>query len=160
MMRNVNVNELKNQQSCQTSVSKSAFKFRAWITTDVDDEDNDIKSMTYDLAFTQSAPINELLKREDYLMQFTGLIDKNGKEIYQEDIIKEWIEDSALEENGFWWYGIVRFLNGQWKVLQSDFEDRDYDDMHKLYEDFEILEVVGNSYENPEMLTVGFQAVC
>ena len=36
----------ENKALSQTSVSKSAFKFRAWITTDVDDEDNDIKSMT------------------------------------------------------------------------------------------------------------------
>lgn len=120
------------------------IKFRFW--------DNDENEMIY---WNQISPLlREYFATTTELipMQFTGIKDKNGVEIYEGDIIPEWLEDSVLKENGFWWYGIVNFINGQWKVLQPDFNYTDFDDMSKLYEDFEILEVIGNIHENPELL--------
>lgn len=123
------------------------IKFRAW----VNDSYMAIQGMP-DLETFQSFMFHYCDQK--IVMQFTGLKDKTGKEIYEGDILKEWLEDLVLEENGFWWYGIVSFKNGQWKVLQADFKYLNFDDMSKLYEDFENLEVVGNIYENPELLTL------
>jgi len=73
------------------------------------------------------------------LMQFTGLIDKNGKEIYEGDII-----NALHPSNKMALYGQVSFKNGCFKF--------DYiNDPWNLFVMKEI-EVIGNIYENPELL--------
>lgn len=69
------------------------------------------------------------------IMQFTGLKDKNGKEIYESDIIKSISAESGCvvswDEKGFW-----KFWNISTGLLKMD-----------------EWEVIGNIYENPELLT-------
>jgi uncharacterized phage protein (TIGR01671 family) len=108
---------------------KREIKFRAWIRVDVDYEDNDIKAMTYDLAFSKYEPINDLLNKQSDLMQFTGLKDKNGVDIYEGDILN-------VQYN---YYGnqIVKFDNGKYNISKFLLEK---------------CQVIGNIYENPELI--------
>lgn len=119
--------DLKNQ-------TQREIKFRAWITTDVDDEDNDIKSMTYDLAFTKYATINELLNKQEDLMQFTGLQDKNGVDIYEGDILTY----NGITSNG---NKIIREVN--YNVENARFQSG----MYLLSQSIELSEIIGNIYE-------------
>ena len=121
---------------------KREIKFRAWITTDVDDKDNDIKSMSYDLAFTKYAPINELLNKEECLMQFTGLKDKNGKEIYEGDILTKW---DGLKKKVF-------FSDKYYNFQLSHLDNKGFCDTLAFWNQ-ESTEVIGNIYENPELLS-------
>ncbi len=75
------------------------------------------------------------------LMQFTGLLDKNGKEIYQGDIILYWGDRCEV---------IWQHHAAQW-ILQSFSEGRGYRQMSYDYaqKDFEII---GNIHEHPELL--------
>lgn len=77
----------------------------------------------------------DLLGIEVELMQFTGLLDKNDKEIYEGDILKTCNNKNA----------VVDFINGCF-VLLGD-ENRELLCTACSYE-----EIIGNIHENPELV--------
>jgi uncharacterized phage protein (TIGR01671 family) len=83
----------------------------------------------------------ELFSESFEVMQYTGLKDKNGKEIYEGDILKYWLPTIKREEIGLveWHDDLACFqLNGNWM---------EYD-----WIKIEKQEVIGNIYENKELL--------
>lgn len=77
---------------------------------------------------------------KDVLMQYTGLKDKNGKEIYEGDIVMDCINYSKYK---------VMYVVENWTGYVA--ETLDEAECWYLYE-FSELEVIGNIYENPELL--------
>ncbi|MBO0387012.1 MULTISPECIES: hypothetical protein [Staphylococcus] len=81
------------------------------------------------------------------LMQYTGLKDKNGKEIYEGDILK-W-----LGHHGHGWqatiYGFITYEKEQARFRLNEDNNEYYEDIYRISK---IGEVVGNIYENPELL--------
>ena len=76
------------------------------------------------------------------LMQFTGLKDKNGKEIYEGDIVDSWLDG----EHKYPWQ--VGFENGSF--IRSCLTG--YPEIRQLANGRGDFEVIGNIYENPELL--------
>jgi uncharacterized phage protein (TIGR01671 family) len=78
--------------------------------------------------------------------QYTGLKDKNGKEIYEGDVIEfeYYIDGVKFKE-----IGVVEWLNGTMAVKCDAFCSPNY--MRALHE-MAGYKVIGNIYENPELL--------
>ena len=76
------------------------------------------------------------------LMQYTGLKDKNGKEIYEGDVLRGY--GSAIKRF------VVSFSNGSF-VLYHNFGR--WGLLSRIFEIEELpVEIIGNLYENPELL--------
>ena len=80
------------------------------------------------------------------LMQSTGLRDKNGKEIFEGDILAFETDNEVINVNVFWDEEHALFM----------FESKKYNEQEPLAELVENntypFEIIGNIYENPELL--------
>lgn len=126
-------------------------KFRAW-----DRELNmmfEVKSLVFTLNLATIASKNDLVPSRTcsfddiILMQSTGLLDKNGKEIFENDIV-EW----EHKDTGQLVRGIVKYDTelGFWGMTDDRFND-----LKPIgYLSNQRVTVLGNIYENPELVEV------
>lgn len=78
------------------------------------------------------------------LCQFTGLTDKNGKKIWENDIV-DTFEESSKE----FLRNVVKFEDGCFKVFKKHYLSMHMDSYEKTD-----LKVVGNIFDNPDLLEV------
>lgn len=144
------------------------IKFRAW--------DKTFKKMTnYEelneitksiVPFYRETPIDSMptilipvRQKSVELLQYTGLKDKNGKEIYEGDICK--LSNDTYYSNHY--FNTLDDWEMTTEVVEEDysFKFRDITDKYASLFFFEAdqdsmeIEVIGNIYENPELLDMG-----
>ena len=85
------------------------------------------------------------------VMQYTGLKDKNGTEIYDGDYIRY----STRTINGSIFTHVCRVFqheSGTWRIEGYHEDNHSYETKGTVYAAHLICEVIGNIYENPELL--------
>ena len=125
------------------------IKFRAWLKEDKKMEN--VKTMDFTDKTIRCLKKNEfinayLLRRVSFddveLLQYTGLKDKNGKEIYEGDIL--FFRDENMKYVVVWQDAAF--------IIKS-IEIRKYSEKMYWIDDVEICcEIVGNIYENKNLL--------
>ena len=122
------------------------IKFRAWVKDrkaifEVISIDYVSKKVTYIVERTGHLLNIRHDKFNDVeLMQYTGIKDKDNKEIYEGDIL--------FESFGERYYKVV-FENGSFRAeFKGDFEEYSFDLIDVVAQG---CEIVGNIYENPEL---------
>ena len=115
------------------------IKFRAW--------DKHHNSMEYinDLYWFEENGIHDFNDDNYIFMQNTGLKDKNGKEIYDSDIVKvTWGSGKIVCYE-------VKYCESLGYHYLRDTKNKEDDDIICIY-DYSQMDVIGNVFDNPELL--------
>ena len=127
-------------------------KFRAWLKEE--EKMVNVETMDFTDKTIRCLKKNEfinayLLRRVSFddieLMQYTGLNDKNGTEIYERDIV-------LVKPGGTstWYKTVVKFKEGAFIASLIDGEDYIY--IFNRGFDSNDFEIIGNIYENKKLL--------
>ena len=133
------------------------IKFKVW-----DTKENKFKEMGFMVnqygSLMQYGEFEKMKKisRDRYkILQYTGLKDKNGKEIYEGDIIEM---QHCKKCNGLkaivkrywdgWWYFTEEETKGRMGEMVSQYVAN----FDEKFEKLSYCIIIGNKYENPELL--------
>lgn len=126
-------------------------KFRAWdklnnemsVVEQINFNCGEFESIGYGVSSLRGAD-------EIELMQSTGLKDKNGKEIFEGDIVSLYSVARAIKKNN-----LLGFYIEEGEKIGYFSDIVDVDCLEFFVKDFgEVAEILGNIYENPELLEV------
>ena len=115
------------------------IKFRAW--------DKHYNSMEYinDLYWFEENGIHDFNDDNYIFMQNTGLKEKNGNDIYDSDIVKVTWGSGKIVFYEVKYYGSLGYH------YLRDTKNKEDDDIICIY-DYSQMDVIGNVFDNPELL--------
>ena len=127
-------------------------KFRSWVKEDKEMWPVHAVVFTYNIVWVEEPddenPSGCLGFDDVILMQSTGLKDKNGKEIFEGDIIKNGIDIMSIKRHDT--LGFYIDFKGKVEFLADGADLDEFEEDAKEIDSF--IEIIGNIYENPELL--------
>lgn len=124
-------------------------KYRAWLPDPDVEKMLRVKALVFEKDRTRCIcgyAYDFYLEDEDVtIMQSTGLFDKKGVEIFEGDVVRQVRTQPTMEDGTI--TGVVTMLEGAWTIV-NDVEQR----ARSLWSETDINEVIGNIYENKELL--------
>ncbi len=116
------------------------IKFRAW-------DASESKMLYHDVNYMTSSDL--LRSYDDTIMQYTCLKDKNGKDIYEGDIVQ--VDNHIPEDGEDESFDVI--TQCKWDKGMFVLKDKAFGHWtRQLRHSPERLKVIGNIYENPELL--------
>ena len=123
------------------------IKFRAWLGEEMFYQDENTASRMNGLE-RFAWKVGGIKRYNPKIMQYIGLKDKNGKEIYEGDILYKRYEDN-LESSGVVSWGKSINHSAEIETWCIKLETGIYWLDRSIWEQYE---VIGNIYENPELI--------
>jgi uncharacterized phage protein (TIGR01671 family) len=93
---------------------------------------------------------NFSVKEQFYIIQFTGLIDMNGKEIYDGDIIQSSDANKNIFKIILWVWGLGGITKDGTPVNFNGIPHKD----NLTFDTVPTWEIIGNIHENPELIFI------
>src|SRR5690242_192549 len=106
-----------------------AMKFRAW-------DGKEFLPLTREVACIDDEGCLRSRIEGIVFSQFTGLLDKNGREIYEGDVLGY---PGKVRAVVYWDSGAFKTFDGEFRFFMED-------------SDLSLAEVIGNIYEHPELV--------
>ena len=130
-----------------------AIKFRAWLRYEKEMSEVLVLDNQEEKVFVvrKDGAAGWRMFAEVELMQYTGLKDKNGTEIYDGDYIRY----SARTINGSIFTHVCRVFqheSGTWRIEGYREDNHSYETKGTVYATHLICEVIGNIYEHNHLL--------
>ena len=136
-------------------------RFRAWLkkkkkmvaTDDLvnisfEDEEICVQTLYFEEGLISERDLDYYEFDEIELMQSTGFFDKNNKEIFEGDIVRQVRTQPTTENETI--TGVVTILEGAWLIMNDNEQLASY-----LWSETDENEIIGNIYENKDILEDG-----
>lgn len=132
------------------------IKFRVW--------DNKLNLWVNNIGMGKNNILTDGTEKRFIVMQFTGLTDRNGKEIFEGDICVRYLDEKKVYTDGKTWkdYWLIEWLDktaGFTTTKISNYSVHFKKMMpvgrkqNSFSTRFNEVEVIGNIHENPELIS-------
>jgi uncharacterized phage protein (TIGR01671 family) len=128
----------------------NAYPFEHLVYVEMHDDDYTFQQFKHKMEVVNGKYFYFIVAKDIELMQYTGLLDCNGKEIWEGDIVRWKIWSPSAKDE----YDITeKYILASVEYVRGCFYARERMQIIGTIEPHRKIEVIGNVYENPELIS-------